>query len=84
MTAGCGILKYTWICQGISNLGSKGIGQMVSKNWCTITSPNDYTNYPFCRLQLVVETFTQLNKPTNQNLIKVSKVVKSTSKKTSV
>ena len=33
-------------------------------------------NYPFCRL--VVETFGQLNKPTNQNLIKVHEVVMET------
>ena len=35
--------------------------------------PNDDTqNYPFCRLQLVVETLdTQLNEPTNQNPLKV-------------
>ena len=26
---------------------------------------NDTQNYPFCRLQLVVETFGQLNEPTN-------------------
>ena len=42
--------------------------------------PNDYTqNYPFCRLQLVVET--QINELTNQNSIKVPKVVKTTNKK---
>ena len=33
-------------------------------------------NYPFCRLQSVVET--KLNKPTNQNSLKVLKVVKPT------
>ena len=39
--------------------------------------PNDDTeNYPFCRLQLVVDT--QLNEPTNKDLIKVPKVVKPT------
>ena len=37
--------------------------------------PNDDTKiYPFCRLKVVVETFeTQLNKPTDQNSIKVPK-----------
>ena len=49
--------------------------------------PNDDTqNYPICRLQLVVETlYTQLNEnepTTNQNTIKVHKVVKPTNKKT--
>ena len=40
--------------------------------------PNDETqNYPFCRLQLVVA----LNEPTNQNSMKVLKVVKPTNKK---
>ncbi len=34
--------------------------------------PNDDTqNHPFSRLQLVVETFGQINEPTNQNSIKV-------------
>ena len=42
---------------------------------------NDIQNYPFCKLQLVVKTFG-LNKPTNQNFIKVPKVVESTNKKT--
>ena len=39
--------------------------------------PNDDTlNYPFCRLKLVVESLdTQLNEPTNQNSIKVPKVI---------
>ena len=43
-------------------------------------TPNDDTqNYPFCRLKLVVETLnTQHNKPTNQNSLKVPKVVKPT------
>ena len=47
--------------------------------------PHDYTqNYPFCRLQLMLETFdTPLNEPTNQNSIKVHKVVKPTNQKTS-
>ena len=42
--------------------------------------PNDDTqNNLFCRLQLLVETFdTQLNEPTNQYSMKVSKVVKPT------
>ena len=45
--------------------------------------PNDGTqNYAFCRFQLVVEPLNiQLNEPTNQNSIKVSKVVKPTNKK---
>ena len=44
--------------------------------------PNGNTeNYPFCRLQLEVETFG-LNEPTNWNSIKVSEVVKQTNKKT--
>ena len=45
-----------------------------------INISSDYTqNYPFCRLQLVVESLdTQLNDPTNQNSIKVPYVVKST------
>ena len=43
---------------------------------------NDYTqNFPFCTLQLVVKTF-RLNEPTNQNQMKVPKVVKPTNKKT--
>ena len=43
--------------------------------------PNDDTqNYPLSRLQLLAKT--QLNEPTNENLIKVPKVVKSTNKKT--
>ena len=45
----------------------------------------DYTqNYPFCILQLVVETFayaTYWIEPTKQNSIEVPKVVKSTNKK---
>ena len=42
---------------------------------------DDTTNYPFCILQVVVETFG-LNEPTNQNSIKVPKVVKATNKRT--
>ena len=34
--------------------------------------------YPFCRLQLVVDT--QLNQPTIQNSVKVPKVIKPTNK----
>ena len=35
---------------------------------------DDTQNYPFCRLQLVVESLeTQLNRPTNQNSLKFSK-----------
>ena len=46
--------------------------------------PNvDTQNYPFGRLQLVVETFGQSNnKQTNYNWIKVPKVGKPTNKKT--
>ena len=47
---------------------------------------NDVTqNYPFCRLQLLVERArwdTQLNKPINQNLTKVLKAIDPTNKKT--
>ena len=40
---------------------------------------NDTQNYPFCRLQLVVENLnTQLIEPTNQHSIKVLEVVKPT------
>ena len=44
--------------------------------------PNDYTqNYFFCRLQLVVETFGHSTyEPTNQNSMKVPKVVETTNK----
>ena len=42
--------------------------------------PNyDTQSYPFCRLQLVVEAFG--HSTTNENLIKVSKVVKPTNMK---
>ena len=45
--------------------------------------PNDNTqNYPYCILEKVVGMFKQLNKPTNQNSVKVPKVVKSTNKET--
>ena len=45
--------------------------------------PNDdIQNYPFCKLQIVVETFRHSNESTNQKTIKESKVVKLTSKKT--
>ena len=48
--------------------------------------PNDDTrNYSFCRLHLVVVLFgqdTQLNEPTNENSMKVPKVVKPTNEKT--
>ena len=42
--------------------------------------PNDDTqNYPFCKLQLVVENLnTHLIEPTNQHSIKVLEVVKPT------
>ena len=37
----------------------------------------------FCRLHLVVKTFGKsINKPTNQNLFKVPKIIKPTNKKT--
>ena len=41
---------------------------------------DDTQNYPFCRLQLVVDT--QLIEPTNQNSIRIPKVVEPTNKKT--
>ena len=45
--------------------------------------PNDDTQkYPFCRLQWLKRLDTQLNKQTNQNSLKVLKVVKTTNKKT--
>ena len=45
-------------------------------------SNEDTQNYLFCRLQKVVETFRHsTNEPTNQNLIKVPKVVEPTKKK---
>ena len=46
--------------------------------------PNDDTqNYPFPELnQWLKRLNTQLNKPTNQNTLKVPKVVKPTNKKT--
>ena len=41
--------------------------------------------YPFRRLQLMIEMFVyELNEPTNQNSIKVTKVVESSNKKTSL
>ena len=40
--------------------------------------PNDDTQNYICGLQLVVET--QINEPTNQNSIKVPKIVKPTNK----
>ena len=44
--------------------------------------PNDDTqNYPFCKIQLMVETFGQLNEPTNQCSNKVLKVFKPMNKK---
>ena len=48
--------------------------------------PIDVTqNLPFCRLKSVVETLdTQLNEQTNLILLKVTKVDKLTSKKTSL
>ena len=45
--------------------------------------PHDNTqNYHFCKVQLVVETFGQLNDQTNQNSLKIPKVVKPTNEKT--
>ena len=44
---------------------------------------NVILNYSFCRLQLMVETFGySTDEPTNQNLMKVPKVIESTNKKT--
>ena len=42
--------------------------------------PNDAKlNFPFCRLELVVDwSDTQLSEPSNQNSIKVPKVVEAT------
>ena len=40
---------------------------------------DDTQNYHFCILELVVETF-KLNKPTNQNSVKVHKDIKPTNK----
>ena len=55
---------------------------MADKLMCI---PNDTQNYPICRLQFVNETFdTKRNEPANQNLIKVTKVIKLTIKKTLV
>ena len=35
------------------------------------------TQYPFCRLQVVVKRLdTQINEPTNENLLKVPKIIK--------
>ena len=49
-------------------------------------SNNDKQNYPFCRLKLVVEFLKrlniQLNESTNQNSLKLPKVVKPKNKKT--
>ena len=45
--------------------------------------PNDNTqNNPFCKLQLVVETFVHLTLETNQSKLKVPKVVEPMNKKT--
>ena len=45
--------------------------------------PNDDAqNYTTCILQLMIETFGHFTETTNQNLIKVPKVVKQTKKKT--
>ena len=53
---------------------------MVNK--LIFTHNDDTQNNAFCRLQLVVETFnTQLNETTNQNALKVPKVIKPINKK---
>ena len=44
-------------------------------------SDDDTQNYPFCRLQLVFETFGHSVKWTIKNSTKVPKVVKPTNKK---
>ena len=41
---------------------------------------DDKQNYFFCRLQLMV-SYTQLNEPTNQNSLRVHKVLKPTNKR---
>ena len=47
---------------------------MVDKLMCIHN--DDTQNYPFCKLQIVVERLnTKLNDTTNQNSLKVSKVV---------
>ena len=44
---------------------------------------NDPQNYPFCRLQLQLKCLdTQVNKPPNQNVMEVPKIVKPINKKT--
>ena len=51
-------------------------------NWCTSPMMIHKITSKLCRLQLVVETFGHSTWwPTNQNSIKVAKVVKPTSKK---
>ena len=61
------------ICLSILEQGSTGIRQWPI-NWCT--SPNDKKqDYKFCRLNLVVETFEQLNALTNQNTLKSPKLL---------
>ena len=58
--------------------GSKGIRQWPLNSYI----PNDYIqNYPFCRLQLVVETLGYLFYQTNQSK-RVPKIVKQKNKKT--
>ena len=50
-----------------------GIGQWPI-NWCTsIMMIHNYDDYPFCRLQLLVETFGHSTKWTNQNSLKSPK-----------
>ena len=61
-------------------------GSKVIRQWPTkimyISNVNTQI-YPLCRVHLVVDTKdTQLNKPTNQDSLKVPKVVKATNKKT--
>ena len=48
-----------------------------------ISTNNDTQNYPFCTLQLMVETFEHsTNELTHQNSLTVLKVINSTNKKT--
>ena len=66
------------IFEGILN------GRKRKRQWpihlCTHIPNVNTQNYPFCRL--VVKTFGhQLNKPTNKNSLKVTRVLKPTNKK---
>ena len=57
---------------------------MLPKKVQLMYIPNDDTqSFPFCKLQLFIETFGHsLNESTNQNSLKVPKVVKPTNQKT--